>query len=298
VSFLAGGTLVAVYALSILVRSRIAYGYEFGVLPEHIVGRLTVFGGPTTAGFFATYLSTVMILLCGFVFFIRPRVSGTLYLFIFTLLVICYVGVIFSFSRRAWVALSVAILFISLLTRRLKFIVSMLLLLTVIICVSYIVAPKATGILYDRSLTLSDPDSYYNISRIEEWKGLLIRARNKYFLGEGLGWVGSVGTKLNIPDSTNTHNYYLSTLLQTGIAGLLSFSSIAIVSLWFMTKAFFAARTPFLKAATAGLIMAFISLLVQNFFSLSVEVFPFNLYYWFFVGLGVCLFSIAKKNVA
>ena len=89
---------------------------------------------------------------------------------------------------------------------------------------------------------------------------------------------------------------YNAVVILAGSAGLLLFSSIAIVSLWFMIKAFFMAQTSFLKAVTAGLIMAFISLLVQNFFSLTVEVFPFNLYYWYFVGLGVSLLAIVKKE--
>ena len=292
--FLAGGAIVATYALTVLAGSTIAYGYEFGWLPYHIVGRLTVFGNVHTTNFFATYLSTVALMLSGFVLFYKSCLSKKAYLLLFVLFMICIVGIVYSFSRRAWVASFIAIMFISLLAKKLRFVVSMLLLLTIIVCAGYISSPKATGILYDRLLSISDPDSYYNISRIDEWKDLLIRAKNRSFLGEGLGMVGSIGSKLSIADSTNTHNYYLATLIQTGLVGLLSFGAIAIAALYLIIKAFLMARTPFLKAVTAGTAMAFISLLVQNMFGLTIEVYPFNLYYWFLIGLGVALFRASK----
>lgn len=295
-SFLFGGLLITVYAFIVLLKSKIAYGYEFGWLPQHIVGRLTVLGGPETSGFFATYLSTVAMILAGFVLFYKPCLSKKSYSMVLVLFMICIVGTIFTFTRRAWVASFAAIMIISFLAKKIKFIASMLLLLTVIMFASYICSPKATGILYDRLLSISDVDNFYNTPRIDEWKNLLARAKSSHFLGEGLGTVGSVGTRLNITDSTNTHNYYLAVLVQTGFLGLLSFVSIAIAALYFVIKSFLMAETPFLKAVTAGTAMAFISLLVQNMFSLTTEVYPFNLYYWFLTGLGVALFAIVRRN--
>jgi putative inorganic carbon (HCO3(-)) transporter len=296
VSFLVGCVPIAVYAFSVLIRSKIGYGYEFGWLPQHIVGRLTVFGGPNTSGFFGTYISTIGLLLCGFVFFIRPAISKKLYSLLLVLLFMCLVGVIFSFSRRAWVSVLLAVLFVSLLVKRIRFLTLLSILLVIILGTSYILSPKAMGIVYDRLLSMSDSSSYYNIPRINEWKALLIRTKDKCFLGEGLSTVGSAGIKYNVTGSTNTHNYYLSVLVQTGFLGLLSFISIAIAALYFMIKAFLMAQTPFLKAVTAGIMMAFISLLVQNMFGLTTEIYPFNLYCWFFVGLGVRLFTIERKN--
>ena len=190
----------------------------------------------------------------------------------------------------------VAITAISFLAQSLRFIVSMLLLLAVILCASYIVSPKATGILYDRLLSIPDTENFYNAPRIDEWKKLFTRAKNENFLGEGLGVVGSVGSKLGITDSTNTHNYYLATLIQIGAVGSLSFGAIVITALYIMIRAFLGARTPFLKAVTSGTVMAFISLLVQNIFGLTTAVYPFNLYFWFLIGLAVSLFVIVRES--
>lgn len=295
-AFTGSAIFVLAYALYVLADSTIAYGYELGYLPEHIVGRLTVFGGPETSGFFSTYVSTVALVMFGFLFFYRRDMSTKHYVITTILTLLCTVEVIFSFSRRAWVAIPLAIVFISLLARKIRFVTSLMIILVAIFCVSYLFSPKAAGILHDRLLSISDSGSFYNVPRLQEWRHLLVRSKYSLLIGEGFGAVGSVSNKFDTANAANTHNFYLSRLVQTGIVGLLSFMLVSFGALALMIKTFLQSRTSFLRAVSAGVIMAFVSLLIQSFFSLGIEIYPFNLYYWFFVGLIVAISGIIKKE--
>ena len=300
VAFIGSSLIVAFYAFYILIGSRVGYGYEYGYLPEHIVGRLTVFGGTETSGVFSTYISTCLLILIGFLFFYKRFKYPVIYILGGMTVLLYYLEIIFSFSRRAWLAVVISVLFISLLGQKIKCFIFLTASIAIILFTTcYHFSPKAVGILSDRLQSILDTHNVYNTPRLSEWRLLLIRSKENLFLGEGLGKVGSVSTKFGIKNATNTHNFYLSKLVQTGILGLSLFMLISFATLRLMIKSFCQSHTSFFRAVSAGLIMAFISLMIQSFFSLGIETYPFNIYYWFFVALTVNVFNIInnKKDV-
>ncbi|MFN2160547.1 MAG: O-antigen ligase family protein [Candidatus Promineifilaceae bacterium] len=153
-------------------------------------------------------------------------------------------GLLFSWSRGAWMGflagLTIMVVF---WPRRLRYGVLLLLLASVGFLFLYqshllpaTVADRVSGFAADltfgdvRGVDIND-ENYAVLERLAHWQAALDMAGDRPYLGIGFGNYGAAYGDyrlLNWPDALgHAHNYYLNTLAETGVLGL-----IAYVLLW------------------------------------------------------------------
>jgi len=297
-AILVSGLFISALGFYELLGTQIGYGYEFGVLPEHIVGRVTVFGDEHTAGTFGTYMSILVTFSWGLILFLkRYSASAWFKLLLFSVMALAGINTVFTFSRRAWVGVLCSAVIFLFLTKRIKVVLQITTVVIAALILGLVVHPRALSILVDR-VTIVDPTHLTNAQRLEEWSVLWQRVNEHFLLGEGLGVVGPVSTTFNVPGGTNTHNYYLMLLVEMGFLGLLSFLIIVGLIYFIGIRAFESTSDGFVKAVSAGAFATVINLAVQAFFSVVIENYPFNLYFWFFTGLLVSIVHLARRDAA
>ncbi len=160
------------------------------------------------------YLSMISII-CVIFQFSQTKLSNWI---VWTGLVLLFVtGLYFSFGRSGWIGFVFALLMISVIRyNRLIFIIPLLLILVLL------VVPGFSQRFADISFSTDSSDSTLS-GRIEVWKAALELYPNRPVLGMGYG-IGSlvIGDYLNRPAGL-IHNDYISTLVETGILGLILF---------------------------------------------------------------------------
>lgn len=294
--FLASAFLIILYALYTLLGSTIGYGYEFGVDPEHIVGRLTVFGDEKSTGAFSTYTSLVVIVsLCLILFFKQIDFKKTTKWSLLIIFLLSFVCMAFTFSRRAYLSLLLIALILLFLTKKKKIVLGITGALISTAVFVFSVFPETIRIFYER-ITIIDPQHTTNIGRIIELKMVLSRAFNNCFLGEGMGVSGSSGITFYFPEYIFSHNFYLSLLIQIGLLGVFIFLLItAIFLLRGLSRKIYKKISGLDKSLILGASFCVFALSFQSIFSLTIGVFPFNFYFWFFGGIATNLYNFYKK---
>lgn len=287
--FLASGLLVSIYAFYVLLNSFIGYGYEFGVMPEHIVGRLTVFGNELTAGAFSTYMSLVAITSFCLILFLRKYNWKKIVLAILFLL--SCINIAFTFSRRAYLVMILVASFLLILIKRVRvrlISIGAIALITITIFAA-LAFPNTLKIFYDR-MTNIDPTHITNIGRIIEFKEIISIIREHHYLGRGLGVSGSAGITFPFPEYIYSHNIYTAIFLQMGFLGLFLFLIIIGVTIFRGLNPKHLRRVSSCnKSILLGSSLCVFTLAFQSIFSITMFVFPFNFYFWFFSGIVTVL---------
>ncbi|MBN1314363.1 MAG: O-antigen ligase family protein [Anaerolineales bacterium] len=160
------------------------------------------------------YLSMISVICVIFLFNQKKLLNWLCWAGLMTLFVI---GLYFSFGRSGWIGFVFALLMISIIRyKRLIFILPLILILLLLII------PGFSQRFADISLSNDSSDSTLS-GRIEVWKAALELYPNRPILGVGFG-IGNyvIGDYLN-QSSGLIHNDYISTLIETGILGLIFF---------------------------------------------------------------------------
>lgn len=170
------------------------------------------------------------------------------------------IGLLLTFSRGAWIAFVLMLIFAIGVYAR-KWLLAVLLFLVAL--------PFAMpDSVINRFMYLFDPE-YIRLSseygRIAFWRDAIERTLAKPIFGQGLGMYGdSVPLRHNIPFSTWVDNHYLKLGAEIGIFGLAAVLALLVLLLLFARRLYLAADTDKYRAYILGATGAIITMIIQN----------------------------------
>jgi len=132
--------------------------------------------------------------------------------------------------------------------------------------------------------------------RITIWQDALQVFNQDPILGTGFN---TYAYMRRVAEFTDTHNYYLKVLLETGLAGLLIFLWLLGVACKTSWRLFRVAEDPIMSALGCGLFAMLICVLVVNFFGDRWTYLQVNGFFWVLLGLaarGLHLVSQEKES--
>jgi putative inorganic carbon (hco3(-)) transporter len=165
----------------------------------------------------------------------------------------------YSFSREAYAGLLVGLLFLGLLRQR-------LVLVGVVIFVLSWQTFVPTSVQERVLMTYNKDDQQLDTSaqdRVLLWNDAMTLFRSNPVLGAGFDtyrWQHRVG------NYTDTHNYFLKVMVETGVVGLLLFLFVLAKASRLGLKLFWTAQDPFLKSLGLGFSLLMACVFVVNFF--------------------------------
>jgi putative inorganic carbon (hco3(-)) transporter len=187
---------------------------------------------------------------------------------------------LYSFSREAYAAFLAGLLFLGLLRQRLV--------LVGLVCFLMSWQAFVPNSVQERVLmTYNKNDQQLDTSaqdRVLIWDDAMNLFRSNPVLGSGFDtyrWQHRVGVY------TDTHNYFLKVMVETGVVGLLFFLFVLAKAGRMGFKLFWSAQDPFLKSLGLGFSLLMVCVFVVNFFGdrwLYIEV---NGFLWVLLGCVV-----------
>ncbi|MDI6783887.1 MAG: O-antigen ligase family protein [bacterium] len=291
--FLWSGLIFSLWGFYRILTTQIGPGTWFEVMPEHIVGRLTVFGDEHSTNAYAIFMSMLVSFCLGALTLDKNKGIPSEYkswhwLLVLTL-IFAGINLIFTFSRRAWLGVVIAAICIGLLSGKKRLILRIGFIILLSLLIAYFVQPLTFTALFTR-ITTFDPSNITIRERLDEWATLYQRIINSNLFGVGLGVVGPIGVLYEYPEATLTHNYYLMLLTEMGILGLLIFIWILGAILWFAISLYKTIKNYQIRSFTLGLIACIIALIFSAIGGVTFENFPNSMHFWFFSGLLVSIF--------
>ena len=210
---------------------------------------------------------------------------------IWALVAFCVYCVLFSFSREAYAGVLVGLLFLGLVKQRFVLIglVAFLLSWQVLVPTS---VKERVQMTYDKNEQQLDDSAQ---DRMTLWNDAMNLFRQNPVLGAGFDtyrWQHRVGIY------TDTHNYYLKVLVETGIVGLLLFLFVLAKAMRLGMGLFNSAKDPFLKSLGLGFALLMVCVFVVNLFGdrwLYIEV---NGFLWVLLACVVRGQMIEKESQA
>lgn len=199
-------------------------------------------------------------------------------------------GLIFTFSRGAWLAVFIAVIvFIAFVAKRMIVSITTLL-LTVVLSVDT---------LWDRIYNMFTKEYIAKASsggRLYRWNFALEKWSESKLLGLGIGrFGGAVATNHNLTPFY-MDNYYLKTLTESGIIGLTAFVLLQLSTLVNMFLCIVGTTNQRYRIIMFSIFSGLIGLLVHNGVENIFEA-PFSLvYYWTMVGVLVAMYKIDKNG--
>ncbi|MFB3897366.1 MAG: O-antigen ligase family protein [bacterium] len=281
--FIYSGLVFALWGISHIFTAEVGMGAWFGVLPEHIVGRLTLFGDEYSANAYAVFMSILVSFCLGLMVYLRNLNRFWRWLTSITLL-LTGINLLFTFSRRAWLGVIMATLFVGILSNKTKIILRLGVIVLVGLLIAALVQPLALSALWSRISTF-DPSNITIKERLDEWNILITRIYESNLLGLGLGTLGPVSVYYNVPGATLTHNSYLLVFIEMGIFGLLTLLWLLATILYFGIKLYRDIKVKESRAIILGILTGLISLIISAVGGVTFVIFPLTLYFWLFVGL-------------
>jgi O-antigen ligase len=235
---------------------------------DKIVGTFVWLGPNEVAAFYAQY---TLILLGIFIF----QNIGIKKIILGVLILLNFYCLLFLYSRGAYIAFIIALLFFSLIKKRALLIPLLFLVLfwqvilpkTVIERINYTTIEE--GVL-DSSVT----------TRLSLWRDSMDVVRSEPFMGIGFGGFPHLGLLKGDP-----HNIYLKTLVEQGILGLAIILFIFAFSLRSGWRLYKNSNDTLLKGLGLGFVACVISTMVGNFFGNRWTYIQLGSYYWIFLAL-------------
>jgi putative inorganic carbon (hco3(-)) transporter len=230
------------------------------------------YAGVNGLGAFEAQISVFLLTLALFRGKLLPRV-GYVALAVFSAVCLMY-----TFSRGAYLALLVGCLFLGLVKQR-----KLLLLLFVFLLTWNVLVPRAVDQRVDMTYNSDDRELDHSAElRVELWQQAMHIFDVNPAVGAGF-YTYYYGEHMN--NYTDTHNYYIKVLIETGILG-------SILFLWLVLKAFRSgyllfrrARDPFLSSLGLGLAAWVICSCVANCFGDRWSYLQVNGYMWILAGM-------------
>ncbi|MFA5089276.1 MAG: O-antigen ligase family protein [Candidatus Omnitrophota bacterium] len=215
---------------------------------------------------------------------------------------ICFRGIMVSFSRGAYVACALGGIATTFFRSKMLFIASVVVLIFAVSNPDFL----PSGIRERMSKTYSgdqvfstDLEEVTDLSatkRIEIWKGAIEMIKEKPWTGFGYGTFQDViGQYTRNVGKMDAHNTYLIIAAESGIPTLLSFLLILFVGIkngWWLLKN---SNDRFFKAFALGFLGGMFALLAANMFGSRLNAESVGSYSWVFLGL-IMRAVIMKKN--
>ncbi len=191
--------------------------------------------------------------------------------------IIC-LATLFTFSRGAWFGLTVAVVIFSLLVDRKLLLIAGIAILGVIFCVPEI--SNRITFLFTADFAKANSTG----GRGERWHiGLQLWRQNRLF-GFGLGRYGGAIAMQNkeIDDIVYYYmdNYYLKTLTEMGLIGLISYIWLLLRNLLWSCRSIFKTKRNKMSILSAGIVSGQLGVLAHSYFENIFEVPYMNAYFW------------------
>ncbi len=201
--------------------------------------------------------------------------------------VLC-LATLFTFSRGAWFGLTIAVFVFALLVDRKLLLIAGAAILAVIFCVPEI----SNRIMFLFTADFAKANS--TGGRGERWHlGLALWRQNRIF-GFGLGRYGGAIAMQNkeIDDLLYYYmdNYYLKTLTEMGLLGLISYIWLLLRNLLWSLRSVFKTQKSKMSLLSCGIISGQIGVLAHSYFENIFEVPYMNAYFW---GLSAIVMYLA-----
>lgn len=185
---------------------------------------------------------------------------------------------LFTFSRGAWFGLTIAVVVFSLLVDRKLLVVAAIGILAVIFCVPEI--SNRIAFLFTSDFAQANSTG----GRGERWEiGLSLWRPNKLF-GFGLGRYGGAIAMQNQEIDNLTYyymdNYYLKTLTEMGLLGLVSYVWLLLRNLLWSCRSIFKTQKNKMSILSCGIVAGQLGVLSHSFFENIFEVPYMNAYFW------------------
>lgn len=129
--------------------------------------------------------------------------------------------------------------------------------------------------------------------RLTVWEDALQVFNEEPILGTGFNTYAYMH---RVMEFTDTHNYYLKVVLETGLAGLLIFLWLLGVTCKMSWRLFRMAKDPIMSALGCGLFVMLICILVVNFFGDRWTYLQVNGFFWVLLGLAARGLSIVSQE--
>lgn len=192
-----------------------------------------------------------------------------------------------TLSRGAYAGFLIGLLVLGLIKER-----KILILLAIILVTWQSLVPNAVTQRVMMTYQEGEVDSSAG-ERITIWQDALRVFNEDPIIGTGFNTYAYMG---RVMEFTDTHNYYLKILLETGLAGLLIFFWLLVVACKMSWRLFRAARDPIMSALGCGLFAMLICILVVNFFGDRWTYLQVNGFFWVLLGLAARGLTIVSKE--
>lgn len=248
----------------------------------------SIFGSPNVMGAFLVMTAPM---LAGCAYYVKKLwVKCALWGIVGTLCL----ATLFTFSRGAWFGLTVAVVVFSLLVDRKLLLIAGAAILAIIFCVPEI--SNRIGFLFTSDFAEANATG----GRGERWQiGLSLWRPNKLF-GFGLGrYGGAIAMQNQEIDNLKYYymdNYYLKTLTEMGLLGLVSYVWLLLRNLLWSCRSIFKTRKNKLSVLANGIVAGQLGVLSHSYFENIFEVPYMNAYFWGFAASVMYLGYIRKRK--
>lgn len=226
------------------------------------------FGANEIAAFYNMY-TTVLI---GIFFYLK---NNRLKLILGGLIAVNLFCILFLFSRGAYIALAIGLLFIFLFRARILIVP----LLLVLLCWQVALPEKVQNRIKMTTNEYGQLDES-NLGRLEIWKQSLELFNKNPVFGIGFGVFQYLGFNLK-----DTHNIYLKILAEQGIVGLFILLLLLMILFFQSFKLFNNSHDELGKGLGLGMSACIVVLLINNMFGDRWSYLELSAYLWIFAGL-------------
>jgi len=232
---------------------------------------------------------------------------------------ILIVGLIFSYSRAAWISVGVAFGFFVLLFFRIRFpyVIALILLFSVLVYINWtnIITPlkykekvvsssKFENHLKSISNITTDAS---NTERLNRWNCAIRMFEQKPVFGWGPGtymfqyapfqlYKDRTIISTNRGNLGNAHSEYLGPLAESGIIGMLTIISLALIIIYTGMNIYFKHPEIKIRLVSLGVLLGLISYLTHGFLNDFLEIDKAAVLFWAYISI-LSVFSIDLKKV-
>lgn len=189
---------------------------------------------------------------------------------------------LFTFSRGAWLALAGAIAILGILYDRRILIAGVV--LAVLAAVFVPAVSHRITYLFSAEYMMKSSQS----GRISRWFEAYDQMRNDPLFGAGLGHFGGAVAKRSY-NTIYVDNYYMKTLAEMGLVGLIMFVWLILKTLKEGYYAMKKLASPGLRFMAAGMLAGLLAIVIHNAVENIFEIPYLNTYFWLVAGLLAAL---------
>ncbi|NTW05057.1 MAG: polymerase [Peptococcaceae bacterium] len=195
---------------------------------------------------------------------------------------------IFTYSRGAWLALGLAALIFCLLYN------PRLIFLAIIGAFAAIKLVPGIGSRFSYLFSSAYINSSQRGGRLALWQAALEKFKHDPIFGSGFGTFGGAVAARRVPDGFYVDNFFLKTLAEAGIIGLMAFVWLLFSLIRSGWAAFKSIRDPDLKIMAGAILAGLIGVAAHNGVENIFEVPMMASYFWLLAGMLLALPMIEK----